>query len=250
MILAFLAGLAVRRLPGLLLPHEYEDKGQEGYILSAVLGLLALLLGFTFSLALDRYEDRRKLVIAEANSIGTAYLRTQLLPEPARGEISLLLAGYLDNRIMLAGPRTAEFPELLKNNDEALVQVWRKTIVAFDDIRTTPLSAAYINSVNEMIDLDTARKQARNAKIPSVVYASLFIYLVVASVVLGYVLIGFWARVSAVFLFALLVLSLLLVVDIDRPLTGYLQEEQNAMVDLAQFIKKNPPQSFIEAAGS
>ncbi|HPU16762.1 MAG TPA: hypothetical protein PK808_11795, partial [Polymorphobacter sp.] len=95
MVLAALAGNQLR---------EYQDRrrtrrdktptgidGQEGYITSAVLGLLALLMGFTFALAVDRFETRRVLVIAEANAIGSAYLRAQLLPEPHRTRVSGLL---------------------------------------------------------------------------------------------------------------------------------------------------------------
>ena len=63
-------------------PERGASDGLEGYIVSAVLGLLALLMGFTFSLAVDRFEIRRSLVLAEANAIGTSYLQAQLLEEP------------------------------------------------------------------------------------------------------------------------------------------------------------------------
>src|SRR5262245_57762214 len=86
-----------------------STNSEEGYAITAVLGLLALLMGFTFSLAIDRYDVRRKLVIDEANAIGTAYLRAQLLGAPHRERISGLLARYVDNRIDLAyaAPGTA-----------------------------------------------------------------------------------------------------------------------------------------------
>lgn len=79
-----------------------EADGQEGYIVSAVLGLLALLMGFTFSLAVDRFDARRALVLQEANAIGTTYLRAQLLIEPHRSRMTDLLVRYTDNRILLA----------------------------------------------------------------------------------------------------------------------------------------------------
>src|SRR5205085_6832202 len=74
---------------------------QEGYLLGGVLGLLALMLAFTFGMALNRYEARRQLVTQEANAIGTAYLRAQLLDEPYRGSLSKLLVVYTENRIRL-----------------------------------------------------------------------------------------------------------------------------------------------------
>ena len=63
--------------------QDGSGDGGEGYGVSAILGLLALLTGFTFSLAIERFETRRELVLQHANAIGTAYLRVQLLPEPA-----------------------------------------------------------------------------------------------------------------------------------------------------------------------
>jgi hypothetical protein len=78
-----------------------DDLGQQDYIVSGVLGLLALLMGFTFSLAVDRFEARRELVLQEANAIATTYLRTQLLEEPHRARISRMLVAYTDNRIAL-----------------------------------------------------------------------------------------------------------------------------------------------------
>ena len=80
---------------------KQEDHNQESYLVGSMLGLLALLLAFSFSMALDRYEERRHLVIQEANAIGTAYLRTQLLDEPHRARLSGLLVDYTDNRIAL-----------------------------------------------------------------------------------------------------------------------------------------------------
>ena len=80
---------------------KQEDHNQEGYLVGSLLGFLALLMAFSFSMALDRYEERRHLVIQEANAIGTAYLRTQLLDEPHRGRLSGLLVAYTDNRIAL-----------------------------------------------------------------------------------------------------------------------------------------------------
>ena len=72
---------------------------QEGYIVSGVLGLLALMLGFTLAMAVDRFDTRRVLVLQDANAIGTTYLRAQLLDEPHRSRISRLLVDYTDNRI-------------------------------------------------------------------------------------------------------------------------------------------------------
>ncbi|HEX3407118.1 MAG TPA: hypothetical protein VHS81_07760, partial [Caulobacteraceae bacterium] len=147
-----------------------EDPGQEGYMVTAVLGLLALLLAFTFSLAVGRYEERRHLVLDEANAIGTTYLRTQLLPEPHRARLSGLLVRYTDNRIRLAQATHGQSAPLLATNDALLTDIWAATAGAFDSIKALPFANSYLDTVNHLIDLDAARKDVRGARIPPEVF--------------------------------------------------------------------------------
>src|SRR5271169_1628111 len=74
-------------------------RGLEGAVQAAALGLLALLLGFSFSLVASRYDARREVIVHEANAIGTAYLRAQLLPEPQRSESREIFHRYVAERI-------------------------------------------------------------------------------------------------------------------------------------------------------
>jgi hypothetical protein len=115
-----------------------EGSGQEGYIVSGVLGLLALLLGFTFSLAIERYEGRRALVLEEANDIGTTYLRAQLLPSPHRERVSNVLVVYTSNRIALAqaqGPGHGAGCAAAHQNDQLLTDLWAETVAVMPSIR-------------------------------------------------------------------------------------------------------------------
>ena len=101
--------------------------GQEGYVVSAVLGLLAFLLGFAFSLATDRFETRRHLVLEESNAIGTAFLRAQLLGEPHRARLSDLLVRYTENKIALARAQPDQQPPLLAIDDKLITEIWAAT---------------------------------------------------------------------------------------------------------------------------
>src|SRR5262249_42706851 len=158
------------------------DDNHEGYVVSAVLGLLALLMGFTFALATDRYDARRGRVLEEANAIGTSYLRAQLLQEPHRTRISGLLVAYAENRIALAHAQSRDNPgALLARNDQLLTDLWSATVASFDSIKGLDFSSAFIESMNAVIDLDAARKAARRAHVPSEVYLVLFVYLVVTA---------------------------------------------------------------------
>ncbi|MGH6965035.1 MAG: hypothetical protein ACREE0_11170 [Phenylobacterium sp.] len=222
-----------------------ENDGQEGYVVSAVLGLLALLMGFTFSLAVDRFETRRVLVLREANAIGTTYLRAQLLPEPHRARVSGLLVQYIDNRLALAkAVRGPEGSRLLARNDAIVTDLWTATAAAFPSIKHLDFSSVFLETMNNLIDLDAARKAARNAHVPTEVFAVLFAYLAMTAGVLGYVMKGARGRLSAAFLLCLLTLSLLLIVDIDRPLGGGIVEGQGPMERLRKTIAAQPPEVF------
>lgn len=247
---AVLGGLAVftvigwvaRRVQDAKIPiaGNSEETGREGYLVSAVLGLFALLLGFTFALAVDRFDTRRVLVVQEANAIGTTYLRAQLLDPPHRERISRLLIAYTDNRVALAGAQMAP-PDLLAINDDLVTKLWQATVAAFPSMRDYELSSLFIESMNAVIDLDTLRKAARRAHVPSQVFEVLAIYGAGTSFVLGYVLTGWRGRVSAAFVLALFTLAFMLITDIDVATTGGIRESQEPMELLqAAFAARNP----------
>ena len=215
-------------------------EGQQSYIVSAVLGLLALLMGFTFSLAVERFEARRVLVLEEANAIGTTYLRAQLLSEPHRARMSDILRRYTDNRLALARAPPGTAGPLLARNDALVTDMWSATSAAFPTIQGLNFSGAYLNSVNAVIDLGAARKAARIARVPAEVFAVLLVYLVTTAGVLGYVLKGAAVRAAGIFLFALLALSLALIVDIDRPTLGGIVEGQRPMEELRDSFATPP----------
>lgn len=238
LVIAVVIGTAVRARRGIAETGDAE--GQEGYVVAAVLGLMALLLGFTFSLAVDRFETRRALVLEEANAIGTTYLRTQLLNAPHRERITGLLVRYLDNRIALGGAIRPEGDPKVAVNDQILVDLWAATAAAFPDIKGLDFSSTYIDSMNNLIDLDAARKAARSAHVPGEVFLVLFIYLAVTAGVLGYVLVGPRGRIAAGFLLLLLLMSLGLIIDIDRPTIGGIRENQGPMIALRTSIRAQP----------
>jgi membrane protease YdiL (CAAX protease family) len=221
-----------------------EEGGNEGYIVSATLGLLALLMGFTFSLAVDRYEARRMLVLEEANAIGTTYLRTQMLEPVDRARISKMLVDYTDNRLALATAPRDKIEPLLVKNDQMLTDLWTATLAAWPSIKGMDFSSSYLETMNNMIDLDSARKAARLARVPSTVFFVLFIYVITSAGVLGYAGANKEGRGATTFLFLLLAISLLLTLDIDRPASGRVTESQAPMERLRDTLKSQPPQVF------
>jgi hypothetical protein len=239
MIGASLVGWYIRHRQEAAEAASGAAEGQEAYIVSAVLGLQALLLGFTFSLAIDRFDARRSLVVEEANAIGTAFLRTQVLEQPHRKAIGDILVAYTDNRIELAGLTPGGGAAHMQANDKLVADLWRATLAAFPTIRSLDFSTGYLDSINTVINLDASRKAARTAQVPAEVFLVLFFYVAMSAGVMGYVLVGPNGRSLAAFLFFLSAVSLLLIVDIDRPTSGGITESQGAMLRLRDSFEIN-----------
>lgn len=252
MFAAGMAGSLLRRR------HEQRDPdfqstrsdSQEGLIVSSVLGLLGLLIGFTFSIVLDRFESRRQLVLDDAVAIEELYLRAQLLDEPHKSRYSDLLLRYLDNHILLAETSDrAEGEKLLADNQRMLVDLWTVTVPAFDSIRGIDFSTALVDSANQVVAVDQRRKAARNAQIPGAIFAVLFLYAIVTAMVLGYVMIGRRGRRSATVILALFTIALLLLSDINRPVTGMVRESQAPLKRLQTALRAVPAGAFDRLTG-
>lgn len=223
---------------------EIQDD-QQGMMVPAILGLLALLVGFTFSLSVDRFDARRVNVLNEANAIGTTYLRAQMLDAPHRARMSKLLADYTDTRIALARMRPSPAQQrVLATSDRLIAELWTATVAAFPSIRPYAFSNAFLDTMNNLIDMDATRKAGRQAHVPPAVFLALFLYQFMTAGVIGYVVIGKASRRSAMVLFFLFGIFMMLIVDIDRPTGGGVTESQEPMLQLQAFIKAQPPESF------
>jgi hypothetical protein len=233
---------AARRIAAV--PAREDSKGQEDYIVSAVLGLLALLLGFTFAVAVDRFADRRNLVIEEANAIRAAYLQTQLLEEPYRTQISKTLAAYTEHRLAIGGAPRAEAVAMLPADERLIAELWTETLAVFPSIRHLEFSSIYLASMNRLIELNVSRELARVMRVPPPVFFVLFVYVVVTAGVLGYVLVGPHGRTAAAFLLLLLALSLTLIIDMDQPTGGRIAETQEPVRQLKIWMAAQPPAPF------
>ena len=220
-----------------------ESVAQEGYLLGSALGLLGLLLAFSFGMVLNRYEERRELVTKEANAIGTAYLRAQLLDEPHRSRLSNLLVAYADNRIKVANGGGTDSP-YLASSDQLLIEVWAAVRASRESALAHGLTTALLISYNEMIDLDTERKVAWELRVPAEVLTLLIVYLTVTAAVVGHQIDGPRGRRAAMVLLILMSLAITVITDINRPMSGHARESQKAMLMLVQSLHAQPPRVF------
>jgi hypothetical protein len=214
-------------------PGESNDESQ---VLSTALLLLALLLGFTFSMALGRYDERRQLVVTEANAIGTAWLRAGLVDGPAGTALQAGLGDYARARLALAdaGEDAARIAAAEARAAALRGVIWQRAAAATAPIRTTAQAAALIEAINTVIDSAAVRANALESHVPDRVISLLIVYAGVAALLLGYVLgaTGVHHRIATSLLFALLATTIMLVLDLDRPRSGAIQVSQAAMRDL------------------
>jgi hypothetical protein len=212
-------------------PADHPSDGQN-HLLSAILGLLALLLGFTFSLGLNRYEARRAMVVQEANAIGTTWLRAQLLEEPNRTVMSGLLRAYVDARLAwsMSGADDAD----LAATSALQAKLWTTTGAAIRTDSSPQLSRAVMDAMNDSFDAASSRAAERAAHIPDRVLEVLLLYAALSMLMLGYTLAaaGRPHRIATGMVLLLLSLAVVVILDLDRPRGGSIQVSQQPLVDL------------------
>ena len=156
---------------------------------AAVFGLLGLLLAFSFSGAASRFEDRRHLVTAEANAIGTAYLRLDLLPSDVQPEMKALFRRYLDSRLeTYRNPGDAAATAMSLEEDAALQhEIWQRAVaVTTRPGMPNPPAMLLLPALNEMIDISTSRVMATRNHPPLVVFLMLGALALVGALLVGY----------------------------------------------------------------
>ncbi|WP_395622642.1 hypothetical protein [Sphingomonas daechungensis] len=213
----------------------------QGFIIGSVFGLLALLIGLTFSLALDRYDERRNWVAEEANAISTAYLRASLFDEPYKTELKSTLREYAHSRIVPENI-TPETRERLGAKSEALRdRLWGATEKAVFPVRATELGSYFVEAVNQMLDVGTSRALASRAHIPGAILGALYLFLVVSSALLGSMLAkdGTRQRYASTILVILFVLGIVMIIDLDRPRAGSILVSQRGLEELAAAMDRD-----------
>jgi hypothetical protein len=220
---------AGRRYGARRLAEDPEGAGAgTGAIEGAMFALLGLLVAFTFSGGATKFDGRRDLIVQEANAIGTAYLRLDLLPEDAQAELRQAFRDYLDAR--LATYR--KLPDLgaaAAEHDRATAlqgEIWGKAVIAVN--RPGAAGGApmlLLPALNDMIDITTTRTTVTNMHPPRVVYGLLFGLALMTSVLAGVGMAGSRHRswVHMVGFAAALALAIYVILDLEYPRIGLIR---------------------------
>jgi hypothetical protein len=222
--------------------HEDPNrKDQMATIRDGLFLLVSLLLGFTLALASPRYAERRGLLIEEAVSIGTTYLRASTLPQTYRERAQRLLREYADARLDLtnAGLDSTRFDETTNRSKRIQEELWRDA-AAVSQIDRTAVTALYLDSLNQTIDLHEKRVAALENRVPPSVWLLIISVSVIAVFTRGLTLTSrFW--VTLVLIPFTIAIVVALVADLDTPSSGLIRLDQRAMERLKGDLSVEPP---------
>lgn len=208
----------------------YASEGL-GPVEGSLLGLLALLLSFTFGMSASRYDSRRQTIIEEANDIGTAVLRCDMYPDSIRQILRADFKNYIDARVAYykAGTDAAKNQEAIKDAEKYSAKIWALVMEQSRDKENTLRSQQMIPAVNSVIDIVSTGDSLKNATVPDSILWFLFLLILTASLIVGYssshkkinhVVVGGFALMT--------VLTVFLILDLDRPRRGIINTDAAA----------------------
>ena len=221
-------------------------KAQINTIQASLLGILALLLGFTFSLSLQRYDSRSQAVVSESNAVGTAMLRAELLPLAFRAETEELLRRYLDLRVdagTISLDRVEERSAVVAESSVVLDSLWTNAIRAADQDPSPVTTGLFIQALNEVIDAYGTRDAALNRHVPEPVLFLMFGTFVLTASLVGYAsgVAGHRASFAIYILVTLVAFLVFVIIDLDRPRRGLIEVSQQSLVDLQSSYGGSKP---------
>jgi len=239
-----LGATALGLVLGRYLRHHSEHLREPfGVLQAALLGLVGLVLAFGLALAVGRYESRRAAVVDDANAIGTTYLRAETLQEPIRTQSLRLLVRYTDTSIRLSNaiPGSTASGEAVADGSELQRRLWALAAQALAEAPQASAPRLYVETLNDMIDMQTVRVAALNNRVPGAVLALEVIFAAAALALLAFYLALLGRGVLPVLLAAVLIGCLLLVTfDLDRPTRGLIDVPSTPLTSLRASMELPP----------
>lgn len=208
-----------------------DDAHTDSHVLTATLALLGLLIAFTFSLAINRYDERRQAVIAESNALSTAWLIAGLASGPEGEALRDSFRRYLDVRLRL--PHAEDRGAVERQSQRLQAEIWQRLTATLPNV-PVPIGATMVRVTTDVFDAAASRKAERDARIPGAVFDVVSLFALIAAGIVGFVLARTNERrqvVLSAILFLLLTLSLTLILDLDRPWSGSITISGQPMID-------------------
>jgi len=216
-----------------------EDMREDfGVIQSATLTLLGLIIGFTFSMAIGRYEERKNYEEAEANAIGTEYVRADLLPGDVAARVRALLSKYLDQRILFYKTRDAQQLRQINTTTAQLQSELWSAVQGPAAAQPTPVVALAIAGMNDVLNSQGYTQAAWWNRIPPAAWVLMGVIAICCNLLVGYgARRAEAARVLMLVLPLVVSISFFLIADIDSPRSGVILVQPQNLVSLAQSLR-------------
>jgi hypothetical protein len=210
-------GAALRNLRKL----EEEEREDFAVVVSATLTLLALIIGFSFSMAISRYDQRKNYEEAEANAIGTEYVCANLQPAADAAKVRGLLRSYLDQRISFYRSRDAgELSQIDATTGQLQNDLW-SAVQTPSLANPTPVAALVVSGMNDVLNSQGYTQAAWWNRIPDAAWALMAAIALGSNMLIGYVRRRADAKAIQFFVLPLVVsISFFLIADVDAPRAG------------------------------
>jgi hypothetical protein len=214
-----------------------------GVVEGAIFALMGLLIAFTFSGAASRFDTRRQLVVEQANAIGTAYLRLDLLPASAQSALRESFRQYLEARLDVYRklPDIVAAKQALTHATQLQGQIWSQAVVACQEA-PQPATMLLLPALNAMIDITTTRTVATQIHPPMVVFAMLSVLALASSLFAGYNMAGgrpgsYWIHMLV--FAAIMAVTVYVILDLEYPRFGLIRVDaiDQVLVDLRGSMK-------------
>jgi hypothetical protein len=218
---------------------------QVAAIQAAVLGLLGLLLAFSFSFAEARFDARKQVLVEEANAIGTAYLRASLLEDPDRAVVESTLRSYLDARLAFYRTSYDDAVGLASARERARaleLAAWARVAALGRAQPRATTVALLLHALNAVIDLHAKQDMAFAYRVPGSIIFLLFALSILSMGVVGYGNGATQRRQRRLTLALILVSALVLyvIMDLDRPRRGFIRVGGTSLAGLGDAIPREP----------
>jgi hypothetical protein len=203
----------------------------------AVLSLLALIIGFSFSLAAGRYDQRKNLEEAEANAIGTEYVRADLLPAADGAKVRGLLKSYLDQRIQFyAVGSDAPLAEINARTARLQADLWA-AVVGPTTAAATPISALVVSGTNDVLNAQGYTQAAWWNRIPSSAWELMIMISICANILAGYGRHSITMARRLLLIFPVFIaVTLAYIADIDSPRHGIIRVAPQNLIALSTSL--------------
>jgi hypothetical protein len=213
-----------------------DERGDFGVVLNATLTLLGLLIGFSFSMAITRYDQRKNYEEAEANAIGTEYVRADLLPAAEAARVRQLLRKYLDERMLFYTTRDeARLAKINAETTDLQNELWASVRLPAM-AQPTPVVALAVSGMNDVLNSQGYTQSAWWNRIPTAAWAMMAAIAISCNLLIGY---GAHGRDWRILLIVPVVVSIafFLIADIDSPHGGAIRVAPQNLISLSQAIR-------------